>query len=287
MLVILCAFACVSVGGVAHAHDSLAPPGAWHNWLPDEGWVHHRWVPFDEAALTHALGLPRLDLQSYLYNDHHSLAQLAQRRGLSSADLATRLVVPWQGISDAHRAVLRDRTMRILTQGHLSQHVFFHVFHGRELFPHSQDLFGMPAPAYEQLRHQGLSYVAIARHGGVPAAAMRAGVVALVEREHAIGIAQQESWPSQSHRLLERTLAWLPCWLRRPLPARDPANPYGKNRLLHGVHDARWPANARQRRDDERRVSRVLRRLPASCWTRPRAWSWATAPAGAAAPPTP
>ena len=48
--------------------------------------------------------------------------------------------------------------MRVLTQGHLAQHLFFHVFHGLDLHPHSEHLFGMPADAYRALREGGASY---------------------------------------------------------------------------------------------------------------------------------
>ena len=65
----------------ARAHDSLAPAGAGHNWLPDEEWVHRHWLPFDERELEAALGLRRRELEAYLYDDHHTLAELARARG--------------------------------------------------------------------------------------------------------------------------------------------------------------------------------------------------------------
>ena len=85
----------------AGAHDSLAPPGASHNWLPVEEWVGRHWIPFDEQALKAELGLTRRDLHAYLYNDHRVLAALTD----DPQALADRLVAPWQGISDTHRAV--------------------------------------------------------------------------------------------------------------------------------------------------------------------------------------
>jgi len=259
---------------VAAAHDSLAPPGAWHNWLPAEAWVHHRRIPFDEQALKHALGLPRLDLQAYLYNDHHVLAELARRRGIGVDELATRLIAPWQGISAKHRALLRERTLRILTQGHLAQHMFFHVFHGRSLFPYAQKLFGLPSGTYSMLRDKGLSYVQIAERGGVSHARLRAGLVRLIEQEHDDGLDRREIWPSQSRRSKQRTITWLSCWMRSPLPALDPTNPYGKNMQLHGIHAAGWPASGREILEDEQRVERFRKRLPSSCWTPPARWSW-------------
>jgi hypothetical protein len=66
----------------------------------------------------------------------------------------------------------------------------------------------------------------------------------------------------------------LPCWMRRPLPAQDGSNPFGKAMRQHGTHTAAWPSTPRQWRADERRVERVRRSLERSCWRRPRAWSW-------------
>ena len=73
--------------------------------------------------------------------------------------------------------------------------------------------------------------------------------------------------------MLARRNAWLDCWLRRPPPGDDPANPYGKNRFLHGAHAVGWPATAAQRRADDLRVDRFRRALPKSCWPIPPRWS--------------
>jgi len=261
--------------GPAYGHDSLAPPAASHNWLPDEEWVHRHWIPFDEQALKGELGLRGRELHAYLYDDHRTLAELARRRGLDEEALADRLVAPWQGIAGEHRAVLRERALRILTQGHLAQHMFFHVFHGLHLDHASRHLFGMPGPAYRALRDEGYAYVELAERGGVPAAALRSGIVSMLESDQRDGIARREAWPVQSDHILARRLGWLSCWLRRPAARLDPANPYGKNRILHGPHSARWPGNARERRENEVRVERFRRALPASCWPRPPRWSWA------------
>ena len=75
-LVVMCVFA-----APARAHDSLAPAGAGHNWLPDEEWVHRHWLPFDERELEAALGLRGRELEAYLYDDHHTLAGVGCGRG--------------------------------------------------------------------------------------------------------------------------------------------------------------------------------------------------------------
>jgi hypothetical protein len=94
----------------ASAHDSLGPPGAAHTWLPDEDWVMRHWVPFDERALTSRLALRAGDLEAYLYDDHHALADLARARGLDVALLRDELVAPWRPLVDDQRyALLRER----------------------------------------------------------------------------------------------------------------------------------------------------------------------------------
>lgn len=254
----------------ARGHDSLAPSGATHNWLPEEEWVGRHWVPFDEQALKAELGLTRRDLHAYLYNDHRVLAALSDD---PPEVLADRLLEPWQHIGEAHRAVLRERTVRILTQGHLAQHMFFHVFHGAALHTFAHDLLGMDAARYRHHREEQLTYVQIAGRGGVPVDRLRSGLHALFEADRQVGVERLESWPSEADRIHARRTAWVECWITRPPPGGDPANPYGKNRHLHGIHAASWPSTARERRSDDARVERFRRALPKSCWPIPPRWS--------------
>jgi hypothetical protein len=262
-----------STQGVSRAHDSLAPAGASHNWLPEEEWVTRHWIPFDEQALKAALGLRRRDLHAYLYNDHRALADLARARGLGASALADQLVAPWQGISDAHRALLRERTLRILTQGHLAQHMFFHVFHGAAMHEFSFQLLGTDVQTYRHHREEQLSYLEIAARGGISPESLTSGLLALFEVDRREGIERLEAWPTESHRIFSRRSAWLSCWLSRRPPGDDPANPYGKNRFLHGTHSSDWPATARERDANDARVERFRRRLPRSCWPIPPRWS--------------
>jgi len=259
--------------GVARAHDSLAPAGASHNWLPSEEWIHRHWIPFDERALHRALGFGPHELRAYLYNDHHTLADLARRRGWDPEALAASLVAPWQGISPEHRALLGGRTMRILTQGHLAQHVFFHVFHGLVVHAASDHLFGVSGHDSLAMRAEGHSYVEIAEHGNAGTAALYAGVAGMIDSDHRDGIARLEAWPRQSDRIRDRTRAQLACWVQQPPAAMDPANPFGKNRFLHGEHAAGWPNTAEERRANDRRVERFRLRLVKGCWRHPRSWS--------------
>ncbi|MBE2314656.1 hypothetical protein DVA67_001620 [Solirubrobacter sp. CPCC 204708] len=248
----------------ALAHDSLAPAGADHNWLPDEEWVHRHWVPFDERALESALRLRPGQLEAYLYNDHHTVAALARARGMELDPLVARLA--------PSSPLLRERTVRVLTQGHLAQHLFFHVFHGLDLHPHAEDVFGMPADAYRALREEGASYAEIAREGDVPVARLRAHARKMLAADRRDGVARGEAVAASSARVQARALRRLDCWLTRPAPALDPGNPYGKNRFLHGSHAAGWPGTAAERRADDRRVERFRRGLMRACWPHPKAW---------------
>jgi hypothetical protein len=251
----------------AAAHDSLAPAGAGHNWLPEEEWVHRHWLPFDERVLERELRLRPGELEAYLYNDHHTLAA---RAPVPLDTLIDRLLAGWGDVPQLD--LLRERTRRVLTQGHLAQHLFFHVFHGLELHPHSEHVFGMADDAYRALREGGATYAEIAADGGVPLTRLRSHVLEAIRADRRDGVARGEAWPAESARIFARTAARLGCWLRRPPAALDPANPYGKNRFLHGPHAAGWPSTASERRVDERRVERFRRGLMRACWPQPPRW---------------
>ena len=259
----------------AAAHDSLGPPGALHTWLPDEDWVMSHWLPFDERALSARLGLRAGDLEAYLYNDHRALADLARARGLDVALLRDELVAPWRPLAgDQRYELLRGRTERILTQPHLAQHVFFHVFHDAAVAHDAQGTFGLPLATVLQLRRDGLTPLEIAARGGVPPPAVRASLNHFLALERDEGVRRGVAWPSESRRIFARQSARLDCWLRSRRPGSDPANPYGKARYWHGPHSRGWPRTRRQRAANERRVERLRKRLRAGCWPRPRAWRW-------------
>ncbi len=270
-----CACLTVRAVPVAVAHDSLSPAGAPHTWLPDEDWVMRHWLPFDERTLSARLGLRDRELEAYLYNDHRALADLARARGILVASLRDELVGRWRSLVDEQRyLVLRDRTERVLTQPHLAQHVFFHIFHSGLMSSHPEVHFGMPGHGVNHLRVEGLTPLEVAARGGVSPEVLRAGLVRFFRDEHDEGIRRGVAWPDESGRILARQLARLDCWLRRPRPGDDPGNPYGKARFWHGPHSRGWPRTRRQRRANDRRVERLRRRLRPSCWPRPAAWSW-------------
>ena len=260
--------------GVARAHDSLAPPDAGHNWLPDEGWVDQHWIPFDERALnvrTRTAG--RVDLHAYLYNDHRMLADLARRRGVDPRNLADRLVAPWRGIAASVArccASARCGSSRRDTSPSTCSSTC-----STDSLVHS----GVARPVRDAMRRPTarspagvLSYVAIAAHGGVSLERLRAGVTALIDRHYRAE--SRAAKPGRVSRTGSATArcAQLMCWLQQPPVGRDPANPFGKNRFLHGHHDAGWPSTAREWRINERRVEHFRQQLPKCCWPLPKRW---------------
>jgi hypothetical protein len=161
----------------------------------------------------------------------------------------------------------------VLTQPHLAQHVFFHVFHDAAAH-NAQGTFGLPLATVRQMRSDGLTPLEIAKRGGVPATAVRASALHLFELARDEGVRRRVAWPDESRRIHARQVARLSCWLRSVRPGDDPANPYGKARFWHGEHAREWPRTERERAANERRVERLRRRLRRGCWPRPPAWSW-------------
>jgi hypothetical protein len=276
LAVAVLAAACGAGGGVplAHAHDSLAPPGAPHTWLPHEDWVMHHWVPFDERDLATRLGIRPRELEGYLYDDHRPLAQLAWARGISVDALRDELVAPSPADPERY-ALLRERTQRMLTQPHLAQHVFFHVYHGGAVLHDAEASFGVTAATFQALRLQGLSPVAIAERGGVSPAEVRTALLHEFHMRAAEGALRGLTPPSEARRIAARQTSTLDCWMNTPRPGGDPTNPYGKARFWHGPHKRGWPSTSSERRANERRVERFRRSLRRGCWPIPPRWSWA------------
>src|SRR4051812_17571646 len=140
----------------AAARDSHAPAGGSDNWLPCDAWVMFHWLPFDEAKLYALLGKSREDVRAWLRDDnHHTLAQLAARRGLTMREAAAALAL--------NAGVLRNHTVDALTQGHLAQHVLFHYFHQPLIASRAASVFGVSPVEFRRLRLHGTSPAEIGR----------------------------------------------------------------------------------------------------------------------------
>jgi hypothetical protein len=223
------------------AHDSKSPRGAHHHWLPNEPWSHKHWIPYDEATLYSVLGVDTPTLFKWLADDHHTIAQLARRRGVDPAGLAARLMNPRRAsLSAAQYRVLLERAERTITQGHLGQHVFFHVFHGTHLNGHETGhivhLFGVSRAEYNRLRQKGLSPFKIARRNGRSEETVREHVIEALREESARGVRERATTQAQGDRMLARQLRVVECWLTSPLAKNDPNNPFGDTWGWHGPH---------------------------------------------------
>ena len=198
------------------APDSDAPPGSAPHWLPHDTWVHLHWVPFDEARLQQLLRVSRPELWDWLRHDVQTLAELGARRGYRSPrKLAAALVAPRvKDVSPAMARELRARTLRVLVQGHLSQHLIFHSLH-QEAGPHAADeLFGVRnTEAFQRLRRLDLSPLRIGRTHGRTRAQMQRGLEAELRHAAHEGVVGGDTSPRQAQIVLERQLRQIPRWL--------------------------------------------------------------------------
>jgi Tol biopolymer transport system component len=213
---ILVVLALLPAAAAAKSNDSLAPPDAPPHWLPPEAWVYNHWIPYDEGRLYALLHITREQLWQQLRDDHRNIAQLAARHGWREPGrLADALVAPWRGhVSAARVAVLRGRAVRTITQGHLSQHLFFHSLHQFAIPSRAPQIFGLSDAAFRDVRRTlELSPLTIARlHGRSPARVEALSVAALRERARA-GVAGHAITARQARMLLRRQITQLPRWL--------------------------------------------------------------------------
>jgi Tol biopolymer transport system component len=215
-LLALAVLALIPAAAAAKSNDSDAPPDAPPHWLPPEAWVYNHWIPYDEGRLYALLHITREQLWVQLRDDHRNVAQLAARHGWRDpAKLADALVAPWRRrVGAARVAVLRSRALRTLTQGHLSQHLFFHSLHQFAIPSRAPQIFGISDAAFREVRRTlELSPLTIARlHGRSPARVEALSVAALRERARA-GVAGNAITARQARILLRRQITQLPRWL--------------------------------------------------------------------------
>ena len=232
----------VAVAAPASGHDSLSPATARHNWLPKEDWSAFHWAPVDEVRLARLLGVTHRELYEYQADDHRTLAQLALSKGIDPLALREELLAPWKGrVPRAHLRVLRRNTSRLMTQGHLAQHVFWHPFHApayrRRAAQAARALFGVSIATYRRMRRAGKTQVEIAAAGGRTPAQLRRVVVSHLVSEAREGVRLRLTPRSQMARMLERQKALVGCWMRKPLPHFDPEIPFGDPLSHHGPHE--------------------------------------------------
>ena len=210
--------------------DSDAPPDAPPHWLPSEQWVMQHWIPYDEARLYRLLGVARGDVWRRLRDDTRTLADLARERGWEPRDLARELVAPWRGkLREPRRlATLESRALRTLTQGHLSQHLFFHSLHQDAIPDAAPAIFGVSSRAeFQGLRRAELSPLQICRLNGLSRAHAQGRAARTLAAMAAKGVHGQAIPAVQARRLLRRQLRQVPRWLSQtryngPPPLKQP-----------------------------------------------------------------
>jgi len=185
------------------------------------------WIPFDERRLFGVLGITRDQAQAWMVDDvHHTFAQIARRRGLKPAGAARRLVDPWtRGRRPSERALLRERARRLLTNGHLSQHVFFHVFHHPDLGAHAVRLYGLSPMRYLALRRAGYAPAEIAAVGGRSRSGAARRIAVTWMRGAARGERAGETPRGQGRRFARHQLDLLETYLDSRLHPKRPGRP--------------------------------------------------------------
>jgi hypothetical protein len=266
------ALAFATTAPVATAHDAPMPADAPHGRLIDERWVMLHWGPFDEHEAEHALGLSDGGLEGYLYNDHHTLAQLARSRGVAFEPLVDRLAGWAEGLSAHRRAIIRQRIRLTLVSGHLAQHVLYHVFHGTHLTAPIKVAAGKDQREFAASRAGGASSSALVAAGGHDPVALEQALAQQLTTNGDDGVAQGETPQSEATRLLARQQSQLHCWFTRPLQRLDPSAPYGRAYLLHadGHTSPDVPTTRAAQALEDRAITSGLKGRPAGCWAVPQ-----------------
>lgn len=228
--------------------DSEAPPGSPPHWLPNETWVMQHWLPYDETRLYALMGVTRGEIWRWLRDDTRNLAGLAALHGYPDPHvLARELVAPWQGrLREPERmALLEKRALRTLTQGHLSQHMFFHSLHQDAIPDNAPEIFGTSTTRFRDLRRSELSPLMICRLNGLSRDHAQTAAERTLRTMAARGVNGQAMPATQAQRLLARQLRQVPRWLQQtryngPPPLKQPrgsiatASNYSNNAVLAG-----------------------------------------------------
>ena len=198
----------------ACAADSHAPHGARLDWLPRDEWVMSSWLPYDEGRLYQLVHTDRAGVDAWL-DDHRTLGQLARRRGWTSQRaLAHALVAPrLKAVRPTMRRVLERRALDTLTQGHMANHVIFHVFHTPAIADHARTVFGVSPATFRHLRDGGLSPTRIAQRGGRTRSGAQARLAALLKARGQRGVRLGAMSAKQARALYAEQTASLPAFM--------------------------------------------------------------------------
>lgn len=200
---------------VADRPDTDAPPGAPSDWLPPEEWVMERWLPFDEPRLWEVLRMKRHEVYGYLQRGDRTLRDLAVERGVPVDGLVDHLLAPRASqVTPAQLRVLQARSRRLLSQGHLAEHVIGHNFHNWSLDAANRTLFGLERRRSDPLWHAGLTHAEIARRSGIRAGTLRRRTLEVLARAGRRGVAGGDLSREQHRELQAMHLEAIDLWLR-------------------------------------------------------------------------
>ena len=149
-------------------------------------------------------------------DDHRTLGQLARTRGWTSQrKLARALVAPrLKSVRPAMRAVLERRALETLTQGHLSNHIIFHVFHTPAIADHARTIFGLRPATFRHLRDSGLSPTTIAQRGGRTRAGAQGRLATVLKARGRRAVRIGAMSRAQARALYAEQMAALPAFMR-------------------------------------------------------------------------
>ena len=226
------------VPAAAQAADSHAPHGARLDWLPSDEWVMCAWLPYDEARL-YELSTPTAPRST---RGSTTTARWASSRasaaGRSQRKLAHALVAPrLKSVRPAMRAVLERRALETLTQGHLSNHMIFHVFHTPAIADHARTIFGLRPATFRHLRDSGLSPTAIAQRGGRTRAGAQARLAALLKARGQRAVRIGAMSRAQARALYAEQMAALPAFMRHTYRTPSAAGQLPLPAALSGIRE--------------------------------------------------
>jgi hypothetical protein len=204
------------------ARDTHAPDGARDRWLPCESWVMFHWVPFDQARLWEITGIKKLEFRHYIADDdNHTLGQLIRKHGEDPDAVTAELMEQWRGkVGPDKFAELERRTNELMTQGHLSQHVFFHYFHDPLLALNSSRIFNLPAGDFHRARLRGYGPSEIAIRGGVPVRQAVRRAMTVMRRNQNSAVKSGQTSRAQADSFIRQQRHWTNFWLTQKLYSR-------------------------------------------------------------------
>jgi hypothetical protein len=141
--------------------------------------------------------------------------------------LADRLVPRRRGLSRKQLAILRSRALRTLTQGHLGQHMFFHLFHHQSVRKDARRIFGVSPDEFRTLRYRGLTPYQIGALKGRTRAQVYRLTLARFREDGRKAVRAGWMPAAQARRQFAFQRSRLAWWLDRGLPKLGSPEPEG------------------------------------------------------------